>query len=313
LSPAVQTVRGTRALAPRPSATSVAIGNFDGVHRGHQELLHQAAAHAGSGILTTALTFDPHPARVLSPAKAPPLICPLGRRLELFAAAGVELAVVEPFDTELASHSPEAFVDEVLVAGLAARHVVVGWDFTFGFRRGGTVETLRELGSARNFGVTVVPAIEIDGGVVSSTRIRQLIKAGDLPAATRLLGRPPEVEGVVVRGAERGRTLGFPTANIAVETEVVPPEGVYAGWARLADGRRFMSAVSVGTNSTFGNSGGVTTEAYLLDADVDLYGQRLRLELGFRLRDQERFSSVEALVAQIRQDVAATRQLCEPA
>jgi riboflavin kinase/FMN adenylyltransferase len=289
----------------------VAIGNFDGVHLGHASIFEQARrladGHEGEAVV---LTFDPHPAKVLAPAFAPPLITPLSRKLELIAATGVSATVVEPFDRTFAARSPDQFIDEVLVKGLGAKHVIVGYDFTFGQKRAGTVQLLAELGPPRGFGVTVVAPVSADGIVCSSTKVREFVLEGRVAGARLLLGRDVEVEGVVVRGDGRGKTIGVPTANLKLETELVPKNGVYAGWGeRRSDGRRWMAAINIGTNPTFVMDNPVTVEAHLLDCDDDLYGERLRLGFVERLRAEERFPSLEALLDQIARDVAATRSL----
>lgn len=312
--------RGVKSLLHKLRTPVVIIGNFDGVHRGHVHLFEEAEALARSladpaegqaAGEVVVLTFEPHPAKVLAPAYAPPLITPLARKLELIAEAGVDVTVVEPFDRAFAAQSPTEFVDRVLVAGLGARRVCVGYDFTFGSRRSGSVQTLTELGHARGFDVTCVPAFTVDGMVCSSTKVREFVLAGRLEGARLLLGRDPEVEGVVVRGDGRGRKIGVPTANLQPESELLPKNGVYAGWAEPLDspGSRFVAAINIGTNPTFQEGRPVTVEAHLIDTEIDLYGKRLRLGFVKRLRDEERFASVDALVAQIRRDVAETRQM----
>jgi riboflavin kinase/FMN adenylyltransferase len=304
-----------RAGDPRPLA--VAVGNFDGVHIGHQALLREARARAGArGTRAAILTFTPHPARLFAPAKAPPLIMSLARRLELCAEAGIELAVVEPFTREFAAIPADAFVRDVLARDLGARDVVVGYDFSFGRGRTGDAGMLAQLGASLGIDVAVIPPIAVADTTCSSTRIRELVAAGDTLGAAPLLGRPFEVEGPVVRGAGRGRGLGFPTANVAAEGELRPALGIYAGRARVLDGplagQVHPAALSIGRNPTFtsGSSAAeVSVEAYLLDFEDDLYDRRLRVEVGERLRDELKFDSVAALVVQIERDVARVRQL----
>jgi riboflavin kinase/FMN adenylyltransferase len=303
-----------RAGDPRPLA--VAVGNFDGVHIGHQALLREARLRADArGTRAAILTFAPHPARLFAPAKAPPLIMSLGRRLELCAEAGIELAIVEPFTREFAATPADAFVRDVLGRDLGARDVVVGYDFSFGRGRAGDASLLTQLGASLGIDVAVIRPVAIGDIGCSSTRIRELVTAGDTVGAARLLGRPFELEGAVVRGAGRGRGLGFPTANIAAEGELRPALGIYAGRARVLDGplagQVHAAALSVGRNPTFtaSSSSDVSVEAYLLDFDGDLYDRRLRVEVGERLRDELKFDSVAALVAQIERDVARVRQL----
>jgi riboflavin kinase / FMN adenylyltransferase len=296
---------------------ALAIGNFDGVHRGHQELVRVARARgAAIGAAAGVLTFTPHPARVFAPALAPPLIVSLERRLELLADAGAEVAIVEPFTRAFAAIEAEAFVRDVLVARLGAREVVVGYDFTFGHGRRGTPALLKTEGAALGLGVTIVPPVTLDGGLVcSSSKVRELVLEGRVEGAALVLGRPVEITGPVVHGVGRGRGIGVPTANVAAEAELLPRLGIYAAWARVLDARggvvsSHRAALSVGSNPTFAATPGaapVTVEAHLLDFDGDLYDRRLRLEIVHWLRDERRFDSLTALTAQIAADVAETR------
>lgn len=311
---------------PASGVRVVAIGNFDGVHRGHQQLLEAAAAAAGAdppgpGGEVLVLSFWPHPARVLAPsATPPPLITTRARKRELIAACGVDGLLEEPFTLALAALSPESFVTHFLLDALHATHVCVGYDFTFGKNRAGDNQLLAELLQRRGARLCVVPAFTIPGAdglplVCSSTRVRKAVQAGDVDLAARVLGRPMELEGVVVPGAGRGRTIGVPTANLAPETELAPATGVYAAWAEFPDpasplfGRRYQAAINVGYNPTFStHDQAISMEAHLLRAAgdeplPDLYGQRLRLGLVARLRAEQRFPSVEALVQQIRLDI----------
>jgi riboflavin kinase/FMN adenylyltransferase len=294
---------------PRLPAPCVAIGNFDGVHRGHRALLDTAIARAKEhGGTALALTFDPHPAQVLAPHLAPPALTSRARKVELMAAAGLAGTIVEPFTPALAALPAERFVEEILIAALGVRHVVVGWDFTYGQGRGGTTASLQAHGARAGFGVDVLEKITVDGEVASSTRIRGYLRGGDLAAARRLLGRDYDLDGTVVKGAQRGRDLGFPTANLA--TDIAPPlgAGIYAGWLEGgALGGRRPAAISLGTNPTFATDGRLTLEAYVLDWSGDLYDQRLRCTFVARLRDHVKFDGVDALVARIHQDVADTR------
>ena len=307
---------GGHGVLPRPLvAPVVALGNFDGVHLGHAALLaetrRQAAERGGESVV---LTFDPHPARLLSPRLAPPLITTTERKLALIAERGIDACVVEPFDRALAALGPEEFVDEVLVRALGARAVCVGYDFTFGKDRAGRVETLRALGASRGFDVTVIPPFSVDGIVCSSTKVREFVLEGQVTGAALLLGRDFSIDGEVVRGAGRGRTIGVPTANARPLTELLPQRGVYAGWVRLPApwDQVHDAAINVGENPTFNATGGaaVTIEPHLLDfSGADLYGSRIEVAFTQRLRDERRFSSVEELVAQIRQDIEAARQV----
>jgi riboflavin kinase/FMN adenylyltransferase len=304
-----------RASEPLPAPLALAIGNFDGVHRGHQELVRVTRAlGAKLGGATGVLTFTPHPARVFAPALAPPLIVSLERRLELLGEAGAELAIVEAFTPALAAIEADVFVRDTLAGRFGAREVVVGYDFTFGRGRRGNPELLRALGSELGLGVTIVPPVTIDGLVCSSTKVREFVLEGRVEGAALLLGRPVELQGPVVRGAGRGRSLGINTANVAPEGELVPRLGIYAARARVLDATGAVAsthkaALSIGSNPTFtpSVSAPVTVEAHLLDFEGDLYGRRLRLEVLHRLRDERRFASVEALMTQIEADIAETR------
>jgi riboflavin kinase/FMN adenylyltransferase len=272
---------------------SVAVGTFDGVHRGHLRVIEAAR---NGGLRPTVVTFDPHPRAVLG--RGVELLATLERRLELLAAAGVEDVLVLRFDEALAALTAEEFAERML-RGIGAEIVAAGETFRFGRGREGDLDLLERLG----FDVRRVPLVEN----VSSSRVRELVHAGEIERAATLLGRPPEVEGVVVRGDGRGRELGFPTANLDVpEGLLVPPDGVYAGWTR---DRR--AAVSIGTNPHF-DGAERRVEAHLLDFDDDLYGERLVVELWSPIREQRRFGSLEELVAAIGADVERTRVVVRP-
>jgi len=284
------------------------------VHRGHARLVGDAVLAAKRADLEACvLTFDPHPARVLAPDRAPPLLLTLERRIELLFELGVDHVIVQPFDPSLAALAPRAFVQQLLRDALTARVVCVGYDFSFGAKRAGTTATLVELGTELGFTASVTPAVRVRGQICASTTVRTLLGTGQIEEAAALLGRAPELEGKVVRGAGRGRTIGIPTANLALTTEVRPAQGVYAGWATLTDGKGYRAAINVGTNPTFtGKESPLTIEAHLLDFDADLYDATLRLQLTRRLRAERRFDGKDALVSQIHADIAEAR-LAEPA
>jgi len=278
--------------APRPR--HVAIGTFDGVHRGHQAVIEGA---------DTVLTFDPHPLEVLHPAALPKLIMASGVKRDVLDGLGVDELVVIPFDREFASRSAEDFVERVLIEKLSAEKVSVGENFRFGAKAKGTPEM---LASREEFETRVVPLVEVDGETVSSTRIRALIAAGDMHGARRCLGAPFMVEGEVVEGDQRGRTLGFPTANIVPDDRLaIPGHGVYAAFA---DG--VPAAVNVGVRPTFDTGRGVLIETYLIDREEDLYGRTLRVAFVERLRGERRFASVEELIAQMKIDVEDAKRVC---
>jgi riboflavin kinase/FMN adenylyltransferase len=286
---------------------AVAVGNFDGVHRGHQKLVAAARARAAAAAGTcVALTFDPHPARVLQPDRPLRRLMTEEQRAEALAALGVDVLAVLPFTPALAALSPEDFATSVLRGALRAKAVVVGEDFRFGKARAGDVAQLRELGSRLGFEVVGVPPVLEGGAPVSSTRIREALGLGDVATAASLLGRPYFVDGEVVRGEGRGRTLGIPTANLLVENEILPKGGVYAARAGRPGEPLRPAVVNLGRRPTFGG-GEPTVEAHLLDYDADLYRQRLRVSFEARLRDERAFAGKDALVAQIREDMAAAR------
>jgi riboflavin kinase/FMN adenylyltransferase len=309
----MEVVQGHGARTRNLRKAVVAIGNFDGVHVGHKALVAEARRRADErGGEVVVLTFEPHPARVLAPHLAPPLLVSLPRKLELLEAAGVDVTVVEPFTPALAATSAEAFVDDLLVSGLGATHVVVGYDFTYGQKRSGTIESLRAAGERRGFGVSVVPAVTVDGLVASSTKVREFVLEGNVEGARALLARDFDVDGVVVRGAGRGRTIGVPTANVAAETQLLPRPGVYAGRLMvLGEPRWHGAAVNLGSNPTFVEAGTLSLEAHVLDFSGDLYDRRVRVAFVARIRDEQRFSAIDRLIEQIRRDIDTSRSILE--
>jgi len=296
----------------RISAGSVvAIGKFDGVHAGHRAVIGGAVERAAAlGLESVVLTFDRNPYEVVRPATASRRIFDLPARLALIERTGVDLAVVLRFDHERAEQSAQDFARVELAGRLAARAVYVGEDFFFGRRGHGDVPLLRSLGAELGFEVVALPLVPGDGQAkVSSTRIRERILAGEVRIAAELLGAPVTVGGVVVHGEARGRELGFPTANLRLgEFDIVPADGVYAGWA-VVDGVRHPAAISVSDNPTFGDVAERRVEAFLLDAALDLYGRRLTIEFVDRVRGIERFESVDALIGAMRDDVTRTRAI----
>lgn len=306
-------VRGPEHARAPAGGSAVTIGAYDGVHLGHRHVLGLLRSLAAERDLTTAVvTFDRHPATVVRPDSAPLLLTDLEQKLELLAGTGVDTTVVVPFDIARANETAEDFVTEVLSGALGARLVVVGSDFHFGHGRKGNVALLTDMGSRLGFD-TVGVALEDDGSgdVVSSTRIRRLVAAGDVGAAARLLGRPHQVRGVVERGDGRGGGLGFPTANVAVPPEIaVPGEGVYACLYERPDGSCHQAAVSYGRRQTFyGEEGAPVLEAHLLDFAGSIYGEPGRVSFVERVRGQKGFDSADALVAQMHTDVEAVREV----
>jgi riboflavin kinase/FMN adenylyltransferase len=303
-------VTDVSSFLPPAAGTAVSIGAYDGVHAGHQAVLRELRRLAGAGgHETVVVTFDRHPASVVRPESAPRLLTDLDQKLEVMAATGdVDHVVVVRFDEERAREEAADFVREVLVDALGARLVVVGEDFHFGRARRGNVSLLREVGARAGFevvGLSLVPGSS--GGAISSTEIRELLRAGDVGAAATMLGRPYELRGTVERGDGRGRDLGFPTANVAVGADILlPSNGIYAGWYERPDGSDHPAAISLGVRPMFPTDAPVL-EAYVLDFDGDLYGETAKVRFVERLRGEEKFDSLEALVAQIGSDVTAAR------
>jgi riboflavin kinase / FMN adenylyltransferase len=290
------------------------IGVFDGVHRGHQRIVNRAAEIAlARDLPLVVLTFDPHPDEVIRPGSHPPILTFARRQAELLAALGADAICTLQFSLEFSRLSPDEFVRAVLSERLHATAVVVGENFRFGYRAAGDVPLLAQLGEKYDFTAEGVPLLVVDGVTISSTYIRERLAAGDVEGAAAALGRPHRVEGVVVRGHLRGRALGFPTANLETPPHTATPaDGIYAGWLTCLDLNgsetgRWPAAISVGTNPTFGE-GERTVEAYALDRDdLDLYGAHAAIDFAVRLRGNERFDTVDALVAQMRQDVDRAR------
>lgn len=287
-------MRITELLDAQPRPRRVAVGEFDGVHLGHRQVIE------GSD---TVLTFEPHPLQVVRPEAAPRLLTSLEVKAELISELGVQELVVIPFDKGFAAQSPQEFIDEILVGRLAATAVSVGENFRFGHRAAGDPEALQ---ADPRFDTRVVPLVEVDGEVVSSSHIRALVTAGEVDLAAKMLGAPFQMRGEVVSGDRRGRTLGFPTANLVPDERlVIPGHGVYAG---RADG--MCAAINVGVRPTFGTGRAVLVEAYVLDQELDLYGHVLRVDFLQRLRGERRFESVERLVDQMGADVELAREIC---
>jgi riboflavin kinase / FMN adenylyltransferase len=294
---------------PAEGGSSVTIGFFDGVHRGHQAVIGRAVEVAASrGYRTVAVTFDRHPLETLSPGKTPKLLTTLRRKAALIEELGVDVLFVLEFTEEVSRWSPERFVSRILADGLHARHVVVGTNFTFGHKAAGNLQVLAELGPSHGYTVEGMSVVKLEGRPVSSTSIREALSEGDLDWPQRATGRRYVVEGQVVPGAGRGKGLGWPTANLRTPPGLLlPGRGVYAGRA-LVEGRPWPAAINVGINPTFGQEP-LHAETHLLGFTGDLTGQVVALEFWERLRDEVRFDSPQALATQIGQDVERTRQV----
>lgn len=316
---AVQRWRGLEDLPGGWGRCVATIGIFDGVHLGHQELIHRAVTLARErSVKSVLVTFDPHPSEVVRPGSHPAQLTTLRRKAELVESLGIDVFCVLPFTPELSKMPPDEFVHEILVEKLHVAAVVVGENFRFGHRAVGTVEMLTKFGQRFGFAVEGAKLVTVPNHnageeiTFSSTYIRACINAGDVRAAEAALGRPHRLEGIVVRGDRRGHELGFPTANLSTPRyAAIPADGVYAGWfSLLSTGKPLKAAVSVGTNPTFSGRER-RVEAFVLDVDEDFYGQRVGVDFVAKLRDMEKFDSTEALVEEMHRDVARTRDLLD--
>ncbi len=303
----MQRWRGIEAAPSGWGRSVVTIGVFDGVHRGHQQTIGHAVERAKElNLPSVVLTFDPHPSEVVRPGTHPAVLTPPLRKAELVEDLGVDVLCVQPFTLDFSRLSADQFVHDLLVEHLHTALVVVGENFRFGHRAAGDVTLLEKLGRTFGFQVEPAPLVTSDGVIFSSTYVRSCVDAGDVEAAAQVLGRPHRIEGVVVRGDQRGRQLGFPTANLmTARYTAIPGDGVYAAWL-IRGSQKLPAAVSIGTNPTFSGTER-RVEAYVLDFDEDLYGERLALEFAAHLRPTLKFDGIDALVNAITDDVAQTR------
>ncbi len=306
-----------------PHPVVVTIGNFDGVHLGHRQILDLVVSRArAAGGIAVAYTFRPHPQVALRPGDRLALLSTYDEKAGQIAAAGIDLLVEEPFSREFSTTSPHVFFNEVILRRFSAQEVVVGYDFAFGKGREGSLEVLSEYCREAGVAITVVPPHKVDGEVVSSSRIRLLLGSGHLEDANRLLGREFFYRGVVVRGEQRGRKLGFPTANLRLEDKLVLPFGVYATWAVLDDGQVFPAVTNIGVRPTFQPAASAEeadapnlipalVETHVLDQTLDLYGRTLEVRFAHRLREERKFAGFEALKKQIGLDAAEARKVLQ--
>lgn len=287
------------------------IGNFDGVHRGHQAMLNVLTSRARSeSVPAVAITFDPHPIALLKPDAAPPALTTIEHRAELLSRYGVDVTLVLPTDRNLLALTAEEFFETIVRSRLQARGLVEGPNFFFGRNRSGNITVLRALCASHGLSFDVAPPATVDEQLVSSSVIRSLLDTGDVAHAVRLLGHPYRLSGTVGQGVQRGRTLGFPTANLHDVATLIPGNGVYGGWT-TADQARHRAAIHIGPNPTFGE-GARKIEVHVLDYDGDLYGRSLSVDFFERIRDVRRFSSVEELRVQLQTDIEAVRAMANP-
>lgn len=300
-------INGVRSLATPFASSVLTIGNFDGVHVGHRELLKRVVARARQlDVPSVVMTFDPHPVKVLYPDRKMQRIFDFSDQREQFEKLGVNMLVIEPFSREFSQLPAERYLREWIYRPFLPETIVVGYDFSFGAHRGGSIDFLKERSAELGYRFEVVPPVKVGDVLASSTRIRQALQEGDVQLANRLLGRRFYLEGLIEKGAGRGRRLGIPTANLRTPAETLPQQGVYAAWA-FARGSKWKALVNVGMNPTFVETShqGLSVEAHLPDfSGRDLYGEPFRLEFVSRIRDERKFPSVDELVVQIRRDIA---------
>jgi len=309
----LEIVEGANALVRKLVRPVLTIGNFDGIHLGHRAIMDTIIERARSlGGESVVLTFDPHPRKVLQPNRAPSLLATREQKLEALEAIGIDVVILQPFDLEFAKTSPEDFVHKIVFDRIDPAEVFVGYDFHFGRDREGSMAALSQIGARLGFSVTIIPEIRINDRDVNSTRIRSLLAEGEVEEAANLLGRPFSVRSKVLEGERRGRTLGFPTANLAPKNEILPAVGVYAGEFRiLLEGQsadtRHPAVINVGNRPTFYKEGRLLAEAHLLDFDGDLYGLPVELSFCHRLRQEQKFPGPEELKVQIAADIKSAR------
>lgn len=301
-------IRGIKSLSEQLPAPVLTLGNFDGVHLGHQAIFEKVIERSLTiGGTSVAFTFEPHPLKVLTPERSPRLLNTFHGKMRLLELAGLDVVICAKFTRTFADQNPEDFAREVLHKTIGVREVYVGYDYAFGRGREGSIDSLKRMGKTYGFEVGVIEPVRIDTIVVSSSVLRDLISNGKIEEASKLLGRPYSIEGEVIHGAHRGRMIGFPTANLHTANEVLPAFGVYAVHAGVG-GRRFQGVASIGIRPTF-DVGPVSIEVYLFGFEGELYGQQMELQFVKRLRGEEKFSDVDSLVRQIRKDVNEAMQV----
>lgn len=301
-------VRGVKNFAERLPNPVLTLGNFDGVHLGHQAIFQKVVERAREiGGTSVAFTFEPHPLKVLAPERSPQLLNTFHGKMRLFECAGIELVICANFTRVFADQHPEDFARDVLHKQIGVKEVYVGYDYAFGKGREGSIESLKRMGTTYGFKVGIIEPVQVDGVVVSSSTARDLISNGRIAEAARLLGRNYTIEGEVVHGSHRGHELGFPTANLKTSNELIPAFGVYAVLARV-EGRTLKGVASIGIRPTF-DSGPVSVEVFLFEFHENLYGREMEVAFVERLRGEERFSGVDELVRQIRKDVQHAQEV----
>jgi len=306
----MQIVRGTKNIAPPIPYPVVAIGNFDGVHMGHQIIFRKAAAisrqHAGTAIV---FTFEPHPLKIIAPERVPPLLTTFRRKMELIEACGIDMVICADFTRQFADQRPRDFARDILVDLIGVREIVVGFDYAFGKGREGTIAYLKKMGEEFGFKIHVIDPVKLNGQLVSSSHVRELIEEGNVKAAREFLGRNYCISGPVVHGHHTGKAIGVPTANIDTANMHIPATGVYAVYIHR-EGRQYQGAVNIGFNPTF-NRDRLSVEVHIFDFDCGIYGEEIEVEFVDRIRSEMTFQSAEELVLQIRKDIERAKGILE--
>ncbi|PKM76364.1 MAG: bifunctional riboflavin kinase/FAD synthetase [Firmicutes bacterium HGW-Firmicutes-15] len=307
----MQTVMGIENFHDKSKPIYLALGNFDGVHKGHQSLIQALIRKAKvNGGQALAFIFEPHPAQVLMPERAPRLLQTPQGKADLLEKIGLDLLIYNPFTSEIAAWSPEQFVEKILIGVLQISEVFIGFNYTFGHRGAGTPDYLKQLGDKLGFGVNIIAPVTYEGEPISSSLVRKALEVGDILTAYNMLGYHPVIEGVVVEGEHRGAQIGFPTANVGVETMYnIPGKGVYAAHAWIGS-KVYHGVVNIGSKPTFHQEYPLSIEAHLIDFTGDIYGQNIRLSFLEKLREEQRFQSLEELVSQIARDRDRAEEIC---
>ncbi|MFA5073281.1 MAG: bifunctional riboflavin kinase/FAD synthetase [Nitrospirota bacterium] len=301
-------IRGINSIIDNLKNPVVTLGNFDGVHRGHQAIFHTVVKRAREiGGTSVAFTFEPHPLKVLAPHRSLRLLNTFHAKMELIASCGIDVVICAAFTRTFADQHPDDFARDILHEKMGTREIYVGYDYAFGKNREGGIQSLIKMGQRYGFGVTIMEAVHVDGLVVSSTRIRELIESGKMEEAANLLGRYYAIEGAVVHGSHRGRKLGYPTANLQTPNELLPPEGVYAVFAEI-EGKTYSGAAALGIRPTF-EAGPMVLEISLFDFSGDLYGKLMKVSFVHYLRSEKKFTDEAALISQIRMDIDHVKEI----
>lgn len=308
----MQLIRGLENFKKINKPLFIALGNFDGVHLGHQKIINDLYEKAKkNNALAVAFIFDPHPAQVLAPSKAPKLLVNSHCKADLLRKMNLDLLIYHSFNLEISRWSPEEFVKEILVDTLAAKEIYIGFNYNFGYKGEGDADLLKELGKQYGFSVNVIPPVMLEEQIISSSLVRQALQDGDIKLSRRMLGRHPYLEGKVISGESRGKKLGFPTANLYLDADLhIPGKGVYAAVA-YSNGKKYKAVVNIGQKPTFHNEHPISLETHILNFDIDIYGETLRINFIEKIRDEKKFNSIDELIKEIKQDIITAEMIIE--